>query len=194
MSQKQLRAEMRWWVSSKAWRGKNGSVCVCGGRASLPSDLYSTECLRAVGLTPVFFFSSALNFSVVPFPSPHWQCSSKYPWSAAICHTAGPIHSNSSQACNVGSHCFCLNATGWLFLVVNLTVSGVKVQNREHNREDLLLIWIFEMGRHIFNLDLELEIFTFNPALIWLMPSAVLYKEKHGRRKLLLFACLLLCC
>lgn len=45
-------------------------VSMCGGGASLPSDLYSTECLRVVGLTPVFFFffSSALISQSCPFP------------------------------------------------------------------------------------------------------------------------------
>lgn len=159
MSQKQLRAEMRWWVSSKGWRGKNGSEYVWRGCfTSFRLVLYWVSACRGSHACLFFFFFFCSNFSVMPFPSPHWQCSSKYPWSATICHTAGPIHSNSSQACNVGSHCFCLNAMEWLFLVVNLTVSGVKVQNGEHNREDLLLIWIFEMRRHIFNLDLELGI------------------------------------
>ena len=47
--------------------------------------------------------------------------------------------------------------------------------------EDLLLIWIFEVGRHIFNLNLELGIFTFDPALIWPVPAdGRLYKEEHG--------------
>lgn len=106
---------------------KGKKWCVCGGDATTSFRLVPSlhfppapftpllEYLHLTDLTspalPFFFFLALFFFSALISESCSFQiyidsAAADTLLSAAICHGAGHIHSNSNQACKVGSHSF----------------------------------------------------------------------------------------